>query len=94
MIALKPLGDQLAQILIFYGHQIGTTRLSSTPSHWQGVIPPDGLVFVVAPGLRRYAGPIDFGRYIAWQQGMVPCVVLDDLKRRTDMVPPLPPVFV
>jgi len=91
VLVLKPLPHALAMILILYGVQVGATQVTTDTSHWERVIPSDGLVYVVVPGLRRAVGPLDLGAYLAWRLGQMPHAALDNLARDIDAVPQPPP---
>lgn len=57
-VCLRPCGGVLALYTSFYGKQSLMIAVSDEQEHWQGKIPRDnGIVFVIAPGLRRYVGP-------------------------------------
>lgn len=90
VIALIPLGTALALHLSLFGRS-ATISVTEDARHWQDRISPSGLIYVVVPGLRRYAGPIPFPEYCAWKISGVPCRELDDLRNAVAALPPPPP---
>lgn len=90
LIVLFPTRSDVALSLILYGQQEATIKITSDPAHWSGKIPQDGSIYVIVPGLRKYAGPIDLPTYIAWKINGAAIKPLDDLKQVMDSVPALP----
>ncbi len=82
----------LAFFAIFYGQLTGGIQISSDANHWSGEIDKDGSVFVIAPGLRRVAGPVNLLEFLAARKGDLDCThPLMDLLRTVDELPPPPP---
>lgn len=60
--------DQLLLSVIFYGSHSATIQVTADQEHWTGCFDkleaPEGTVFVVAPGFRKFIGPVPLSRYI------------------------------
>jgi hypothetical protein len=92
VILLKRFGNDVVLNLILFGQpgQAGhVIRVSANPIHWPAHAPADGMVFVIAPGLQRAVGPIDYAAYLAWKhlperRAEIGLHELDDLKNRMD----------
>lgn len=93
-IALRPLGSRLALIASFYGRQVGVIQVSETPAHWNQIVPDEGRVYVVSPGLRRFVGPLNFSSFLGHRQGVSINQDLAALENEERLVPPLPPVHL
>lgn len=63
-IALINQGPILSLYCSFYGIQTATVELSNNPEHWKGKI-GKGIIFGIAPGIKRYAGPIFLINYLS-----------------------------
>ncbi|MGG1660886.1 HNH endonuclease [Brevibacillus sp. NRS-1366] len=58
-------GESINLYASFYERQIAVIRISSEPEHWKGRIGDVGLIYVITPGLQKFAGPIPLSSYIA-----------------------------
>jgi len=65
LLALIPVKECLVLAVVLYGDQVGTMMVSSNRADWEGRVHSSGQVFVVAPGLRRFAGPLTLEAYRA-----------------------------
>jgi hypothetical protein len=94
VILLKRVGNDVLLNLILFGQpgQAGhVIRVSANPTHWPPDARADDMVFVIAPGLQRATGPIDYAAYLAWKhlperRAEIGLRELDDLKSRMDAV--------
>jgi hypothetical protein len=92
IIFLMPLNDRLFLCPIFYGEISGVIQISSDSSLWKGKIGRDGTLFVIAPGFRKYVGPISLVEYLAAKEHEPDNVSpLTNLFSRVDSMTPLPP---
>ena len=57
-------GCKLVLYASFYEVQNAVIEISNEPNHWEGNI-GDGLIYVIAPGLRKYVGPKEMGHFVA-----------------------------
>jgi hypothetical protein len=64
VIMFIPSGDKLVLVANFYGQYSTTIVVCSDPTIWQGKVPDDGMLWVVAPGLGRFAGPMSLEQYL------------------------------
>lgn len=53
----------------FFSSQDATIEISSEPEHWKGKFDNLGTIYLVCPGLQKYAGPIALENFIAHKQG-------------------------
>lgn len=90
-LAFIPSGNALAFSFIPYGKQEATIQITSNQEHWKGKLPPNGVVYVLIPGLQRYAGPINLENYIAWKSSGAKFELLDKLKGAMSLFAELPP---
>lgn len=90
IIILKPNENSLGLSLCINGKHASVIEVTSNPSHWQGIISEEGLVWVVSPQLRRFAGPITLPRFI-YQKGLEsPEGELGELYERILSASPMP----
>lgn len=90
---LHPAEPSLGLTALFYGSQVASIEVTSEAAHWRGRIHDQGEVYVIAPGLRRWCGPIRMPEYVAARLGHtggVPSELVDILSA-SENVPPLPP---
>ncbi len=87
---LQPTGGKLALRVYIY-KQRGTVAVTADHRHWEDRVLPDGMVFIVIPGLRRYVGPVNLIDYLRWKRAGVPHDDLDRLKEEMDQLSVLPP---
>jgi hypothetical protein len=91
---LKPDFRQLALGVTIYGTYTAFAVVTDMPGHWEGRIPPEGLAWTIAPGLRRCVGPIPFNTFVHELCGDGegnPSGALGDLYRAIDAAPKFPP---
>lgn len=94
IIALLPDDENVLNLfLILYGESVAAVRISYNPKHWDQRIQKEGLVYVVAPGLRRYVGPVDIEDYTQAREGNfnIKTQELSDLFKAIQNLPPPPP---
>lgn len=92
ILLFLPIDGQLLLCPIFYGEQSAAIIISTNPSFWQGRIDDDGTLFVVAPGLRQYVGPISVAEYLEVKlNNSIDPVALVELFRSVSAIQPLPP---
>jgi hypothetical protein len=91
IIVLSALADRLVLSIILYGQRAACIHISSDPAHWHGRLPAGHTLYVIVPGLQRYAGPLGLGEYVGWRYNGLPSERLESLQRSMDAVPPLPP---
>lgn len=65
VIALITDNNNLNLYCSFYGFQNAVVRVTSEPELWKDRINDDGIVFLIAPGIQKYVGPIELSKYIA-----------------------------
>ena len=89
---LQDTGKVFGLTSVFYGSQAGSLTISSTRSHWQGKVDPEGTIYILAPGTRRYFGPVPLPTYIDARMGGqgVPSELRDFL-HEAENPPELPP---
>jgi len=89
-VLLKPSGNQLILFLRFFDQQQAIIAVSNNSQHWNGLIPDDGIVYVISPGLSTYVGPKTLPSFCAHQQGFH---IDSDLRALTnsEISYPLPP---
>jgi hypothetical protein len=90
VLVFKPVGSKLAMHVQIY-KQRATVAVTTNPNHWANVIPAEGMVFIVIPGLKRVVGPVGLGEYIAWKDHDARHEKLDQLKDEMNRVAELPP---
>ncbi|MBK7583802.1 MAG: HNH endonuclease [Myxococcales bacterium] len=78
-LALFPSGGELAMVVVFYGRHGAALVMSSDPNHWRGHMGDSGAAWVVAPGLRRCAGPTPLAEFLVEKHSGNPTGVLADL---------------
>ncbi|OAB38319.1 hypothetical protein [Paenibacillus glacialis] len=64
VIALIADNNNLNLYCSFYGVQNAIVRISSEPELWKERI-GEGVVFLIAPGIQKFVGPIELSKYIA-----------------------------
>jgi hypothetical protein len=94
-IVLVGLGQHLGLTVNFYGRHNASVAVSSDPTIWSTVVGREGLMWIVAPGLRTFAGPMTIGDYVGERhnlklRGVEPQGPLKDLHARLAAIPPLP----
>ncbi len=94
VVVVKPIRRALLVIPIFYGQLSAAIQITETPEYWRGRVSDDGDAYLVAPGLRRYVGPVPLAEYIGARMlgptGGGPA--LNAFLRAVESVP-LPPPF-
>lgn len=94
IIYIADLGEFLALVPIFYGTQAAAIEIARDRSLWEGKIPKEGIVYVIAPGFKEWK-PATLGHYLAARQGVLP--EADELRQflhKVENAPELPPVDV
>lgn len=67
VIVVRQFGQSLALSPFFYGTVAAVIEITSDRRFWQGRVPDEGLVFVIAPGLRTFHGPLPLDEYVAFR---------------------------
>ena len=78
---------------ILFGEEKRIICMSNDPTHWQGKMDKE-MIYVIAPFLQAYVGPLDIGEYVGWKDNAMPSPRLDALKERMDARPPAPPFMI
>jgi hypothetical protein len=68
VLSLYPLKDMLALNAVFYGAHALTVGICKTPDLWRPSLGAESRLWVVAPGLRRFAGPMSLPEFVAAQR--------------------------
>jgi hypothetical protein len=79
----------------FYGAQAAFVEVSTDPAHWRERMGPDGLAFVIAPGFRKWVGPLPVTAYAMAKHrvaGARPEII--ELMARCENPAPLPPFHI
>lgn len=98
-VVLLQVFDRLALSVMLYGSQSATIVVSSNPEHWEGRIEgpsgSGGTVFLIAPGFRRFLGPVPLSRYVAASLELKRGNVVHDVGRFLHQIEahPEPPPF-
>ena len=93
-IMLMPAAGRLTLGINLYGSHGMAVVISFDDAMWRGRVSDLGMVWVVCPGLRRYAGPMDFLDFYEDAKKVSPTGPLMELGARIDATPPLPPVHL
>jgi hypothetical protein len=93
-IFLQPMGWALSLTAVLYGQHPLTVPITEDPRLWQGKLRDGGLAWVVAPRLRRFAGPSSVPEMLIDMERGTPTGPLADLYARLEAQPPLPPVHL
>lgn len=91
MLMIRSFPHVVLFALRLYGGPVAIRPISRTPSHWEGRLSHSGILYVIAPGLQRYIGPIPFEQFLGWKLNQMPQPELDDFKRRMDEIPKVVP---
>lgn len=78
---------------ILFGEEKRVLCLSNDPTHWQGKVDRE-IIYVIAPFLQAYVGPLDIGEYFGWKDNGMPSPRLDVLKERMGARTPAPPFTI
>ena len=71
IILFSPIDHKLVLVPIFYGEHVAAMQICSDATLWEGQINPLGSVYIIAPGLRRFYGPMSLPDFIAIKTGML-----------------------
>jgi len=93
-IFLQPIGWALSLTAVLYGQHPLTLPITEDPDLWQGKLRDGGLAWVVAPRLRRFAGPVSVPEMLIDMQQGTPTGPLASLDALLKARPPLPPVHL
>jgi hypothetical protein len=89
------MGRFLALYAIFYGELSCAIEITSNRSHWNSYIEEGASVFVIAPGLQRYVGPLSFIRYLNTLHGLdYISKEFNELIKDIEKIPELPPFHI
>lgn len=90
---LGDMGNGLSLTALFYGKYMFVVSVASDSELWKGTVQPGdhALTWVVAPGLRAFAGPMPMSRYVAEKLRSPPTQDLLALNNRLDAAPVRPP---
>lgn len=86
------LDDHVVVVANLFGRFPLVVNAGPADEGWATGIKPgieNSLVWVLAPSLRRYAGPLSFGQFLSAKTGGG-STVLDDLRGRLQALPPRP----
>jgi hypothetical protein len=93
-ITLLPMGDALACVAVLYGAHGVVVPITSEPTLWRPHIGDGGRAWVIAPGLRTFAGPSSVPAMLIDIASEEPSGPLAGLVQRLDSIPPRPPVHL
>ncbi|MBU6142162.1 hypothetical protein KGO95_03570, partial [Patescibacteria group bacterium] len=71
VIYIADMGEFLSLIPIFYGTQAAAIEIARDRALWEGKIPAEGIIYVIAPGFKSWM-PAKLGHYIAARIGQLP----------------------
>ncbi len=92
IILILPINNKLLLTLILYGEHSATIEICSELNLWKEKINENGIIFVIAPGFRKYVGPISFQEYIAVKTNLISIShPLKDLFNDINSIGSLPP---
>ena len=94
LIVLIPNGHGVALHARFYDRQAATIYISTQLSHWRERIPTDGIIFAIAPSLRKFVGPKSIPDFVAHRIGVAVDADLKALEEEVDTRPNLPPTHL
>jgi hypothetical protein len=93
-IFLQPIGSSLSLVAVLYGQHPLALPITDDPELWQGKLRDGGRAWVVAPRLRRFAGPASVPAMLIDMQQKTPTGPLASLDALLKAQPPLPPVHL
>ncbi len=64
LLHIRRTSNKLVLYASFYEVQNAVIEISNEPRYWEG-ISGEGLIYVIAPGLRKYVGPKKFEQFVA-----------------------------
>jgi hypothetical protein len=84
-LVIVPTPKGLMLYAAFFEAQAATIVISNERDHWQNIGNDDGVVHVISPGLRKYAGPVKLSAFITHRMlSLDPALKdLEDQERRT-----------
>jgi HNH endonuclease len=89
ILVMVPTPKGLMLYAAFFEAQAATIVISNERDHWQNIGNNDGVVHVISPGLRKYAGPLKLSAFITHRM-LSPDPALKDLEDQ-ERQSPLPP---
>lgn len=84
IVFLKPFHLQLGLVVNFFSQHALDVRVASDPTLWTNKVDEEGQLWVIAPGLRRFAGPMSLGTFLFEKGKQPPTGPLADLSKRLD----------
>ncbi|MBU6142113.1 HNH endonuclease [Patescibacteria group bacterium] len=91
VIYIADMGEFLSLIPIFYGVQAAAIEIARDRALWEGKIPAEGIIYVIAPGFKSWM-PAKLGHYIAARIGQLPETdELEQFIKVAENPPELPP---
>jgi hypothetical protein len=91
LIMLIPAKDTLFLMANFFGQHLNQIEVSRSPAHWEERIEQDGIAWIIAPGLRRFAGPITMPQFASQKSGFGIWGELKELQAHFDNAKKFPP---
>jgi len=92
IIMLRPIDSGIGLFVRFYNSQTACILISATKDHWVNRVSEEGIIFVIASGLRKCLGPISLRAYIEHRQGIIVNPDIDSLEKEATTTYPRPPV--
>lgn len=94
LLCLLPNNHGLALHARFYNSQTATIYITHDESHWQDRVPNNGMVFALAPSVRKFSGPMTVYEFASHRLGALRNEHLSALEDEVRNLPPLPPVHL
>jgi hypothetical protein len=93
-VAVMPVNEQLSCVVVLYGAHPMVINLTSDPALWRGRVGEAGIAWMIAPGLRTFAGPVSVPELLIDVAASEPSGPLRALTERLLAIPALPPAHL